>query len=179
MVTINNKKLIFWLDSKVFTMYKNSRDIMNKKGFTIIELMTVIAIMGVMTTLAFTSWRNYTIKTRLSRVEREILSTLRQAKTIAITTGITQCVLFNKEDGGYRTGPDSTNTGDSPNYGNLVSLPDGVIIDNKDDVKFVFFPDHTARAVNIRIKDQAGDGRSKKFYVLPATGYVGVEDICE
>jgi len=51
-----------------------------EKGFTIIEMMIVIVIIGVMTVVVGIKYRDYKDKLTLTRVTREVLTDMRQAK---------------------------------------------------------------------------------------------------
>lgn len=148
----------------------------NTKGFTVIELMVILVIMGIIGGISIPAWRNHIVRTRLSCAERQVLSTLRLAHTKAITEHITYCVLFDKTNTGYKTGPDSTNTGNFPTYGSLTPLPDGIVIANSFDITYVFFPDHRSdmRPCDVTIED-AVTHKSKIFYANPATAHVKVQ----
>ena len=58
-----------------------------QKGFTLIELMIVIAIIGILAAIAIPQYQNYVAKSQVSRV---------MAETGAIKTAIETCVLEGK-----------------------------------------------------------------------------------
>jgi prepilin-type N-terminal cleavage/methylation domain-containing protein len=64
------------------------------RGFTLLEIMVVVAIVGVITYLAVASWRALHARTALSDAAMEIQSTLRQARQEALANGRDTAVLF-------------------------------------------------------------------------------------
>lgn len=59
-----------------------------QKGFTLIELMIVVAIIGILAAIAIPQYQNYVAKSQVSRVVGEI-SALRTAAEVCITEGRT------------------------------------------------------------------------------------------
>jgi type IV pilus assembly protein PilA len=66
-----------------------------QKGFTLIELMIVVAIIGILAAVAIPQYQDYTVKAKLSKVQ----STLAPVKTAA--------ALFFQEQGGFPATADS------------------------------------------------------------------------
>jgi type IV pilus assembly protein PilA len=62
-----------------------------QKGFTLIELMIVVAIIGILAAVAIPQYQDYTVKAKLSKVQ----STLAPVKTAL--------ALFFQEQGGFPT----------------------------------------------------------------------------
>jgi len=60
-----------------------------QKGFTLIELMIVVAIIGILAAIAIPQYQNYIAKSQVSRVMSE---------TGAIKTAVETCVLEGKTD---------------------------------------------------------------------------------
>jgi type II secretion system protein H len=67
----------------------------NKRGFTLVEILVVIAIMGILMAIAIpavTTWRE---NDRNKQVARDILAGLRQARSMAISQGEQIAVIFD------------------------------------------------------------------------------------
>src|SRR5690554_2820372 len=57
-----------------------------QKGFTLIELMIVVAIIGILAAVAIPQYQNYIAKSQMTRVVGE-LSALKSAAEVAVTDG--------------------------------------------------------------------------------------------
>ncbi len=58
----------------------------NQQGFTLIELMIVVAIIGILAAIAIPQYQDYIAKTQVTRVVGE-LSSLKSAAEVAVTNG--------------------------------------------------------------------------------------------
>ena len=66
----------------------------NSRGFTLLEIMIVLAIVGIMTAIAVPSFRGMTQRLRVKAAGREIAMDLALARVKAISLGVPQTVSF-------------------------------------------------------------------------------------
>lgn len=81
----------------------------NEKGFTLIEMMLVLAIVAVMSIMAFPTFSGWIARARLRDAARTVYSDLQLARIRAIETGGQWRVSFTPGDGTYTVvdpGPD-------------------------------------------------------------------------
>lgn len=64
-------------------------------GFTIVEILVVIMIVGILAAIAAPSWQGLAASRRASMAQNEILQTLRQAQADALRARASQTVTFN------------------------------------------------------------------------------------
>ena len=81
-------------------------------GFTIIELIIVIVVIGIMTAIAVPDFLSYLPDARLKRAVRDLYSNLQRAKIGAIKSNNKWAIVFNADAGMYEVcsgkGPDNT-----------------------------------------------------------------------
>jgi type II secretion system protein H len=103
-----------------------------KKGFTLVELMVVIAIIGIISAISSLNLATGLPKYRLKRASRNITSRLREARSKAIKTNFTVIVQFDTDRNSYSiNGKIYTDTGEntknalSSYYGSVLSFERG------------------------------------------------------
>lgn len=64
-------------------------------GFTLVEVLVAIALMGLMAAIAVSGWNTWATARQHSGTAQEITSYLRQAQQRAVTEGRSMCVLFD------------------------------------------------------------------------------------
>jgi len=72
----------------------NHKLIRNQKGFTMVETMVVVAIIGILTMMAIPSYNGFIAHQRLSGAAREIFSDIKAARALAIQTGTQYGIAF-------------------------------------------------------------------------------------
>jgi len=72
-----------------------------KAGFTILELMFVIVVIGIMAAIAAPNFLNYLPEMRLKSAARDLYSHLRLAKVGAIKSNSDWAIVFNADAGEY------------------------------------------------------------------------------
>jgi type II secretion system protein H len=70
-------------------------------GFTMIELLVTIALLGIMMAIAVSGWSAWARASRQSGTARELQSVLRQAQVRAVTEGRAVCVAFRVAENDY------------------------------------------------------------------------------
>jgi len=71
---------------------------MNKRGFTVIELMVVVALMAILIGISIPLMSNWQSSSQEKQAAQDILSSLRQARSLAITGNQTLQVVLDLDD---------------------------------------------------------------------------------
>ncbi|MEE8430495.1 MAG: GspH/FimT family pseudopilin [Candidatus Desulfatibia sp.] len=97
-------------------------------GFTIVELIIVIAVMGIMAAIAVPNFMSYLPDARLKSAARDLYSNLRRAKIGAIKSNKKWAIVFNADAGTYEVcsgkGPDNSWRGTDNDVVKKVILSD-------------------------------------------------------
>ena len=72
---------------------------LNQSGTTLIELTIIAVIIGVLSAMAVPRWLEYLPQLRTKAAARETVSTLREARSLAISQKVTYGVYFDVYDG--------------------------------------------------------------------------------
>lgn len=148
---------------------------LNKAGFTLIELMIVIAIIGIVSAIAAPNFRTYMAERRLSGAARMVMSDLMAARQKAVTqnnrfsvtfSGTQYTILDDDNDNG------STDSGEMTEVRNIQTDYYDVTIPNVT-ANPVFYPRGTASGTSVTLTSSK-TGKSKKV-VVALTGRVKIE----
>lgn len=71
------------------------------QGYTVFEMLTVMAIMGVISSLAFSTMHGYLERTKLRNTVETVAADIRQARWIARSRSTTCTVVFDADAGSY------------------------------------------------------------------------------
>jgi type IV fimbrial biogenesis protein FimT len=87
--------------------------ILNKTGFSLIELMIVLAIMGIVSAIAAPNFMHYMAERRLNGAARMVMSDLMAARQKAVSQNHKFKVFFNASNCQYTLLDDDDNDGDA------------------------------------------------------------------
>ncbi|MDO9528840.1 MAG: GspH/FimT family pseudopilin [Syntrophales bacterium] len=75
----------------------------SQKGFTLVELMIVVAVMAIMSAFAFPAFQDWMVKNRLNGAARQVMSDLMEARMKAVKENTTVTVArLNGSDHEYK-----------------------------------------------------------------------------
>ena len=109
-------------------MHEQYQKMRRKNGFTIIELVIVIAIIGITTAIGIPNLLSWLHKYRLQSAARDLYANVQRAKTGAILNNASWAIVFNADAGSYEVcsgkGDDNSWRGNDNNVVKKVVLSD-------------------------------------------------------
>lgn len=94
---IKNFKKLFNISSSKFQVPS-----FKKWGFTLIESLVIIVIIGILASMGIPAFKNYRSALQLSGAVRELVTDLRYAQQLAVTQQLQHAVCFFPFDDGYK-----------------------------------------------------------------------------
>jgi len=158
--------------SSVITTYKFKKD-----GFSLLELMIVLAIMAIVSTIAAPNFMNYLAERRLNGAARQVMSDLMSARQKAVGQGHEFKVFFNGDKHSYTILDDANNNG-TANTGEATEGRD--LYPDYYDVTFtatanpVFNPRGTANGTTVTLTSSRTE--VSKCVKVASTGRVKIDD---
>ena len=83
----------------------------NTDGFTLIEVLIVVIVMGVLASIAAPGWLSYLQRQRMNTVRGDLIGALRTAQSEAITRQESRRIIFSSSDLSIMVQPKSASTG--------------------------------------------------------------------
>jgi prepilin-type N-terminal cleavage/methylation domain-containing protein len=101
---------------------------MSNKGFTLIELMIVIAIIGILSTVSMYGWLGYQNNINLKTAAGEVMADIAFCKQRAVSEGINYCIQFTDGSSNYTINATSCDTPTQVQAKNLTSFGSGLTV---------------------------------------------------
>jgi type II secretion system protein H len=137
--------------------------ILNKEGFTLVELIIVLAIMAILSAIALPSFQNYMAQRRLSGATRELYGNLSLARLKAVT--MNQWIALNIDDGHRYTIFKDDNKDGIVDNGEAISTLDihptyrDVNFSTASGTVFTFYPNGTGATGTLNLTNPTGSKR--------------------
>ena len=149
--------------------------VFNKTGFTLIELMIVVAIMGILSAIAAPNFIHYMAERRLNGAARMVMSDLMAARQKAVTQNIDVNVVFTSDHRTYTITGDATARDIQRDYYDVTLEASGTPSGNP-----TFKPRGTADTgtdIEIVVTVTSSNlGVSKKYVKVASTGRVKIDN---
>lgn len=151
----------------------------NQKGLTLVEVIIVIAIIGILSAVAIPNFLSWLPNMRLREATRELHSLIQQVRTEAIRSNQARAIVFQAANNRYSicsssgadtdwsTLGDNTNvqTYDFTQYGNGIRYGSGNIVGNNSVTEEAIPADNVSYNNNILVFNPGGTGSGGYVYL--------------
>lgn len=101
---------------------------MSRKGFTLIELMIVIAIIGILSAVAMYGWLGYQNNVNLKTAAQEVMADIASCKQRTVSEGIGYCIQFTDGSSNYTINATSCGAPTQTQTKSLTSFGSGLTV---------------------------------------------------
>jgi len=172
-----NKPITDWMIMKIYK---------RENGFTIMELLLVTIVIAILAALAVPNFDHAVKKVRFKSASNTLMSSLRMARSNAISTKVQHGVEFNADGRVLRVYRDDIDpgsfifdTGDSVILEDTLEMSFGTLNSTFTDGTVFFFPDGRASASGYVQGEKEFNGTQAAVFisVLAATGRVRIDSL--
>lgn len=152
----------------------NRKKVRSQKGFTLVELMIVVAIIAIMATFAFPAYQDWMVRNRLNGAARQVMSDFMEARMKAASQNNRFRVLF-LDSHRYKILDDDNNnniedTGESSQTKDIQTEYYDVTLSVSADP--IFYPRGTSSGTTFTLTNSSGS----KYVKVAITGRVKIDD---
>jgi len=148
-----------------------------KAGFTLVEVMIVVAVLGIMAAIAIPAFMSLLPGMRLNGAARQVMGDLMDARMKAVKQNNRFRVFFNSPGTNQYQILDDDNNNNSADTGEAITTPPKNIQDNYHDVSFssttkpIFYSRGTAYGTTVTVTNSSGS----KYVKVATTGRVKID----
>jgi type II secretion system protein H len=132
---------------------------MSSRGFTLIELMIVIGIIGIVSAVTLFGWRGYQDNANLRTAVREVMSDIASCRQRSVSEGVNYCIQFTDGSPNYSINVSSCGAPtQTPQAKNLRNFGSGLTIrdTNFNSDQVIFRPRGTSSLGDINLINSKG-----------------------